>query len=68
MYDENHWRHYAECAGKWGIFDAVEDENGFNTYPHLMEARRTCFACPVWDECRAFGKTQSTGIYAGQGL
>lgn len=63
---DNHWMLKAECRGKWDLFDSVEDDNGKDVYPYLVQARATCSVCPVWDECHAAGAPEVTNIWAGE--
>lgn len=62
---ENHWTLYAECRGKWDLFDSV-DVDGKDTYPHEAKAKAICATCPVKRECDAAGGNALTNIWAGK--
>lgn len=55
------WKDEALCHGMWEIFDGVDDE-----YPRLAEAKAICARCPVFEQCKAAGKNEVAGIWAGE--
>lgn len=63
---DDYWQHKALCRGLWHMFDAVEDENGNDSYPFLEEAKALCDECPVFTQCRRDGVKERSAIWAGK--
>lgn len=52
------WRTRAQCGGA-----GVEMQPDRATEAEVMEARRVCPGCPVWDQCRGLADSQMPGTY-----
>lgn len=61
-----YWQKDAACRGRWELFDAVELEDGTDTYPHKAEAKALCDVCPVITYCRKARIDEVTGFWANR--